>query len=53
MNSVLFARKILMFKKGKQPSCTFCNKKFMLGCLDDKYFLKFSAGMRWENNANV
>ena len=26
-----------MFKKDKQPSFSFSNKKFMLGCFDDKY----------------
>ena len=30
-----------MSKKDKRPAFSFCNEKFMLQCVEDKYFLNF------------
>ena len=38
----LFSR-MSMSKKDKRPSSSFSNEKFMLVCLEDKYFLDFST----------
>ena len=36
-----FFTKILMSKKDKRPAFSFSNEKFMLQCVEDKYFLNF------------
>ena len=48
-----FSRKTLMSKKDKRPSFSFFNVKFMLGCLEDEYFLNSSAWLRVKNNTNI
>ena len=40
---------MLTSKKGKQPSSSFSIENFMLGCLDDKYALNWSA---WSGEKN-
>ena len=52
MTNFPFSRKILMSKKDKRPSFSFSNEKLMLGCLEEKYFLDFSAWLREENWAS-
>ena len=42
-----------MSKKDKRSSFSCSKQKFMLGYLEDKYFLNFSARSREENNTNV
>ena len=42
-----------MSKKDKQPSFSFSNEKFMLGCFKDKYILNFSAWSSEESNTNM
>ena len=42
-----------MSKKDEQPAISFSNEKFMLGSLEDKYFLNYSAGLREEKNTNI
>ena len=42
-----------MSKKDKGASFSFTNEKFMLGCLDDKYFLNFSAWPKEDNQGVI
>ena len=36
-----FSQKTLMSEKDKRPLFSFSNKRFMLGCFEDKYFSNF------------
>ena len=44
---------MLISEKGKRPSSSFSIENFMLGCLDDKYFLNLSALSGEENGTNM